>query len=257
MLVACGKSAPPPPPKVEAPPAPAVNEEIKRLATEIYVFAYPPRHGPHQAGDDREGSDQYVSAQTGFPDSSSTDVANPNVDTLSSQAWLDLAREPIVLSLPDTRDRYYVMPMLDAWTNVFQSPGKRTSGAKKSDFAIVGPKWKGELPNDVEEIRAATEMVWLNGRTQANGKADYAAVATIQDQYKLTPLSRWRKPGAKAANAPPAPQAAVDVKTAPVEQVAKMSAQAFFTRFAALLPANPPAKEAVDSYGNSTRHLGT
>jgi hypothetical protein len=95
----------------------------------------------------------------------------------------------------------------------------------------------------VEEIRAPTEMVWLNGRTQTNGKADYAAVAKLQDQYKLTPLSQWRKAGAKAVLAPPAPQAGVDVKTAPVEQVAKMSTQAFFTRFAALLPANPPAKD--------------
>jgi hypothetical protein len=244
MLVACGKSAPPPPPKIETPPAPTANEEMKRLATEIYVYAYPLVV--------MDVTRQVTTAKTplntfqhkrAFPDASSTDAVNPNVDTLSSQAWLDLAREPIVLSLPDTRDRYYMMPMLDAWTNVFQSPGKRTTGTKKADFAIIGPKWKGELPKDVEEIRSPTEMVWLNGRTQTNGKADYAAVAKLQDQYKLTPLSQWHKAGAKAVHASPGPQPGVDIKTAPVEQVAKMSTQAFFTRFAALLPANPPAKE--------------
>src|SRR6266508_3442612 len=241
---ACGKSAPPPPPKIEAPPAPAANEDVKRLATEIYVYAYPLVV--------MDVTKQVMLAKTpintfqhrrAFPDTSSTDVVNPNVDTLSSQAWLDLAREPIVLSVPDTRDRYYMMPMVDAWTNVFQSPGKRTTGTKKGDFAIIGPKWKGELPKDVEEIRSPTEMVWLIGRTQTNGKADYAAVAKIQDQYKLTPLSQWRKSGAKAVHAPPAPQTGIDTKTAPVEQVAKMNAQAFFTRFASLLPGNPPAKE--------------
>jgi hypothetical protein len=79
------------------------------------------------------------------------------------------------------------------------------------------------------------------GRTQTNGRADYAAVARLQDQYKLTPLSRWRKSGAAAA--PAAAHAGVDVKTAPVEQVAAMNGQAFFTRLAMLLPGNPPAKE--------------
>ena len=84
-----------------------------------------------------------------------------------SEAWLDLA-EPMVLSLPDTHGRYYVMAMLDAWTDVFQSPGKRTTGTKKGEFAIVGPKWKGELPNDVDEIKSPTTMVWLLGRTETN-----------------------------------------------------------------------------------------
>src|SRR2546425_3116476 len=244
MLVACGKSAPPPPPKVEAPPAPAANEDVKRLATEIYVYAYPLVV--------MDVTKQVMIAKTpintfqhrrAFPDAASTDVVNPSVDTLSSQAWLDLAREPVVLSVPDTRDRYYMMPMLDGWSNVFQSPGKRTTGTKKGDFAIIGPKWKGQLPDGVEEIRSPTETVWLNGRTQTNGKADYAAVAKIQDQYKLTPLSQWRKSGARGLHAAPAPQTGGDTKTAPVQQAAKMNAQTFFTRFASLLPGNPPAKE--------------
>jgi hypothetical protein len=244
VLTACGKPEPPPPPKVAAPAPPAVDEGVKRLATEIYVYAYPLVL--------MDVTKQVMSAKApintfqhrrAFPEASSTDVVNPNVDTLSSQAWLDLAREPIVLSVPDTRDRYYMMPMLDAWSNVFQSPGKRTTGTKKGDFAIIGPKWKGELPKDVEEITSPTETVWVNGRTQTNGKADYAAVAKLQDQYKLTPLSQWHKRGAKGLHAAAAPRAGVDVKTAPVDQVAKMNAQTFFTRFASLLPGNPPAKE--------------
>ena len=244
LLGACGKPEPPPPPKVAAPPPPAVNEDVKRLATEVYVYAYPLVL--------MDVTKQVATAKTppntfqhrrALPEASSTDVLNPNPDMLISQAWLDLTREPMVLSVPDTRERFYMTPMLDAWTNVFQAPGKRTTGTKKADFVIVGPKWKGELPGGVEEIRSPTEMVWLIGRTQTNGKADAAAVAKIQDQYRLTPLSQWRKPGAKSAHAPTTPQAGADVKTPPVEQVAKMSAQAFFSRFAALLAANPPAKE--------------
>ena len=89
-----------------------------------------------------------------FPDATFTDVVSPNADTLYSSAWLDLKQEPIVLSVPDTHGRYYLMPMLDAWTNVFASPGKRTTGTGKGDFAITGPGWSGALPAGVKEIVA-------------------------------------------------------------------------------------------------------
>jgi hypothetical protein len=246
LLAACGKpEPPPPPPKPAAPPPPAANEEMKRLAAEIYVYAFPLvlMDVTKQVATARTPINTFQHRRA-FPEPTSTDVVKPNVDTLLSQAWLDVSREPIVLSVPDTHDRYYMMSLIDGWTNVFQSPGKRTTGTKKADLVIVGPKWKGSLPDGVEEIRAPTETVWLQGRTQTNGKADYAAVAKIQDQYKLTPLSRFRKSAGKAASAPPASSHAnVDLKTPPLEQVASMSAQAFFTRVAELLPANPPAKE--------------
>jgi hypothetical protein len=210
--------------------------ELQGLAREVYVYAYPLVL--------MDVTREVMTAKTpvntfqhkrSFPDPSFTDVVSPNADTLYSIAWLDLSGGPVILSVPDTKGRYYLMPMLDAWTNVFQSPGKRTIGTEKRDFAIIGPKWKGEIPKNAEEIRAPTDMVWIIGRTQTNGKADFAAVNKIQDQYKLTPLSRSRKAPATAAN--------VDLKTPPVDQVARMDAKTFFSRVAMLLPNNPPAKE--------------
>ena len=247
LLVGCGKAEPPPPPpKAAAPPPPTANEEMKRLAAEIYVYAFPLvlMDVTKQVSTAKVPINTFQHRRA-FPEPTSADIVKPNVDTLPSQAWLDLTREPIVLSVPDMHDRYYVMSLLDGWTNVFQSPGKRTTGTKKTDLVIVGPKWKGQLPDGVEEIRSPTETVWVLGRTQTNGKADYAAVGKIQDQYKLTPLSRFRK---SAGKSPPAPAAAparvsVDLKTLPVEQVGKMNAETFFTRVAELLPGNPPAKE--------------
>lgn len=243
VVAACDQSAPPPAPKAPPVATPSVNEAMARVATNVYVYAFPLvlMDVTRQVQTAKVPANTFSHKRT-LPDATSSDVANPNPDVLFTQAWLDLSGEPVVLSLPDTHGRYYAMPMLDGWTNVFQSPGKRTSGTGKGDFAIVGPKWKGELPKDVEEIKAPTQIVWLLGRMQANGKADAAAVAKIQDQYKLTVLSQWHRSGARPAHPPGEAHAGVDLKTSPAEQVAKMGAPEFFTRFATLLQGNPPAK---------------
>jgi hypothetical protein len=163
---------------------------------------------------------------------------SPNADTLYSTAWLDLSAEPMILSVPAMGKRYYLMMLMDAWTNVFASPGTRTTGSGKGDFAIVGPGWSGQLPSGVKEIKSPTNMLWVVGRTQTNGPSDYAAVHKIQDQYKLTPLSAWGKPFTPPGPAPIPP--GLDVKTPPVQQVARMDANTFFARLNALMPGNPP-----------------
>jgi hypothetical protein len=232
-------------------------EQAAEIAVEAYVFGYPlvlmdvtrqvmtaaPKAEAHKAP-----VNQFLHIRE-FPDYKMTDVVSPNADTLYSTAWLDLTKEPIILSVPDVGKRYYLMEMLDAWTNVFASPGTRTTGDGRGDFAIVGPQWKGKLPANVKEIKSPTNMAWLIGRTQTNGKEDYAAVRAIQDQYKLTPLSAWGKDYTPPDNAPVA--AGIDVKTPPVEQVAKMDAATFFMRLNALMKDNPPANadnSAVNSF---------
>lgn len=252
LSLACSRADRPASAPAEAPPTPvgpaaaarpAAQEEptpdpqARQIAEELYTFAYP----LVLMDVTREVMTSHVPMNTfhhmrEFPDPTFKEVVSPNADTLYSTAWLDLSREPMVLSLPDTGKRYYLMPMLDGWTEVFASPGTRTTGNRGGNFAIVGPDYKGELPPGVTEIRAPTAMVWILGRTGTYGKGDYAAVAKLQDQYRLTPLSAW---GEHAAIEPPAPTPAVDTTTPPVVQVDNMSAEQFFTRFAALLPNNP------------------
>jgi hypothetical protein len=176
-----------------------------------------------------------------FPDDTFKDVVSPNVDTLYSSAWLDLAPEPMVLRVPDTGQRYYLMPMLDAWTNVFASPGTRTTGNGAGAFALIGPGWKGTLPDGVQEIKAPTNLVWIIGRTYTAGKKDYAAVHAIQKQYEISPLSAWGRPTTPPAKVPVAP--GIDAKTPPGDQVAKMEPGAFFARLAKLMATNPPAED--------------
>ncbi len=246
LLVSCDTSSPPPQPKVVAPPPPPpkpVNEEMKRLAQEVYIYAYPLvlMDVTKQVATARTPINTFAHRRA-LADPTAAEP-NTDVDTLQSTAWLDLSKEPMIISVPDTKGRYYVMSIIDGWTNVFASPGKRLTGTDKAEFAIVGPKWKGTLPPGVEEIHAPTEMAWVIVRMHVNGKADVAAVNKLQDQFKIAPLSRGGKKGAASPTSAPAQQPRVDTKSSPAEQVAKMDARTFFTRFALLLPANPPTKD--------------
>ena len=107
-----------------------------------------------------------------FPPATFKNVVRANVDTLYSSAFLDLSAEPLVLSVPDTKGRYYLLPTFDGWTNVFATPGARTTGTKAASFVVTGPNWTGALPAGMREFRSPTNMVWILGRTQTNGPRD-------------------------------------------------------------------------------------
>jgi len=240
LAAACDTKAPPPPPppapaKVEAPP-PSADEVTKRLAAEAYVYGYPLVL--------MDATRQIDTARTPINtfrhERAAAGAVTPNGDVLFSRAWLDLSQEPIVLSLPDAHDRYYVLPMLSGWTDVFSSPGKRQTGTEKRDFAIVGPTYKKALPADVTALPAPTDMVWIVGRIDPGGPGGAAAAAKLQEQLKLTPLSQW---GKKPARAQPAGATGKAETASAAQQVAQLDAKAFFTRLAALLATNPPSKD--------------
>ena len=173
-----------------------------------------------------------------FPPAAFKNVVRANVDTLYSSAFLDISVEPLVLSVPDTNGRYYLLPMLDAWTNVFATPGARTTGTQAKTFVVTGPDWTGKLPAGMQEFKSPTNMVWILGRTQTDGPGDYAAVHAIQSGFKLVPLSQFGKPYTAPDGVV---DLAADMKTPPVEELQHMTGVEFLTAFARLLKSNPPS----------------
>jgi hypothetical protein len=182
-----------------------------------------------------------------YPTAADRAVVRPNFDTLYSSAWLDLTREPMVVSVPDTDGRYYLLPILDMWTDVFASLGWRTTGTQAQTLVIAPSGWRPDLrdklveefklPKDTQRTEAPTPYVWIIGRVKTDGPADYAAVHKIQAGLKVTPVSQW---GKTPEPIPFKPDPAVDMKTPPKLQVDRMPASEFFAYAAELLKVHPP-----------------
>ena len=225
----------------------AREQEAFELGVEAYVYGYPlvtmdmtrrvmtnakrplANHAP---------MGQFFNAPT-YPDAKFRDVTAPNADTLYSSAWLDLTDEPWVLSLPDEAGRYFLMPMLSGWTDVFEVPGKRTTGTGPQKYLITGPGWSGTPPAGLKELRSPTNLVWILGRTYCTGTpADYEAVHELQAKYSLVPLSAWGK-----RYTPPAGtfDPTIDMHTPVRDQVDALTAAEYYARLAELMKANPPA----------------
>lgn len=235
-------------PARSAPVAALSKQEALALGVDAYAYGYPlvtmevtrrvMTNVPAPEGT-RAPMGQFVRLRT-YPTAAFRDVTAPNADTLYTTAWLDVSEEPWVMTTPDFGDRYFLLPMLSGWTDVFTVPGKRTTGGKAAVYAITGPNWRGTLPAGVIECKSPTGIVWILGRIYCDGTPkDYEAVHALQNEMRLMPLSSL----GKMYNPPRASvNAAVDMKTAVRDQVNAMDAAAYFNLLAELMVANPPAQ---------------
>ena len=220
--------------------------EARVIAQEAYIYFYPlvimdvsRKHFTNiEEGKmfARGPMNTFAHART-FPPATFRGATHANFDTLYSVGWLDLTKEPVVISVPDTQGRYYLLQLLDMWTDSFAGVGKRTTGTEAGNFVVVGPGWQGELPKGLQRINAPTPFVWVIGRTRTDGTQDYDAVHKIQDGYKMALLSQWGKePQPITVKIDPS----VDMKTSPVKQVKDMTPDAFFAYAAELLKVDGP-----------------
>jgi hypothetical protein len=244
ILLSCAQEAP----KQEAPkPAGLSESDALAIATEAYIYGYPlvtmemtRRVLTNVAAVESQKAPmgQFAKLRQ-YPTAANREVTAPNADTLYTLAWLDVSREPWVLSIPDMKDRYFLMPMLSGWTDVFQVPGKRTTGTKAQKYAITGPSWTGTLPDGVTEYKSPTAIVWILGRIYCTGTPqDFKAVHALQDRFSVVPLSAYGKP-----YTPPEGKVDpnIDMNTAVREQVNKLDGPAYFKLLADLMKSNPPA----------------
>jgi hypothetical protein len=223
---------------IEAPEQDVIGgeagRELAQIAVEAYVFLYPlvnmdtfRRQATNIESGERPpfGPMNTINHLRAFPPGDMKVVARPNFDTLYSQVWLDLTAEPVIVSAPDTDGRLYLLPMLAMWTDAFAVPGSRSRGTAAGHFGVVPAAWQGDLPPEVERVDAPTPYVWIFGRTQTNGPADYAAVNAVQDGYRVTPLSQWgQEPEPVKVTIDPT----VDMTTPVKEQVDRMTGAEYF-----------------------------
>ena len=222
------------------------SREALEIGTEAYIYGYPlivmdlsrqVMTNVREPEEMRAPMGQAANTRA-FPLPSSRDVRVPNADTLATTIWLDVSREPWVLSFPDMKDRYCLFSLFDGWSTVFAAPGKRTTGTGPQKYAIIGPGWKGKLPPGVKRYESPTGLVYMLGRIYcADTAEDCAAVHALQDQISATPLSSYGKP-----YTPPAGRVnpSLDMRKPVLEQINALGIASYFNWLATLMKDNPP-----------------
>ncbi|PQO26236.1 DUF1254 domain-containing protein [Blastopirellula marina] len=210
LIVACGgfqvrAQEAKPPAAAAAPATSAWKEEYARsVGITAYTYAFPYYYNAQLrwkwVGEPGEnGKNGYASVNHFFHAKRLTtakyrDGGSPNNDTLYSIAWVDVSKEPVILSIPDMADRYYAFDFAAFNSDNFAAVSQRTNGSGPGNFAIVGPDFAGELPSGVIALaKAPTPWVLVMGRTLVSSPQDVVYVRELQSQYKLTPLSYWGK----------------------------------------------------------------
>lgn len=175
-----------------------------------------------------------------YPPADYKGVTAPNADTLYTAAFMDVKKEPLLFSYPDMKDRYFLFPIYNQYTDVIAAPGKRTLGTGSQTIAIVGPEWNGKLPAGVTQVvKSPTNTAFMIGRVYSDGtEADYAEVNAAQKEFKLVPLSAYGKPYTppKGKINPDAPKVTEKVR----DIIGAMDAQTYFDTMTKSMLQNPP-----------------
>lgn len=220
---------------------PTDTDTVWELVSDAYIYAFPLvlTDATKTLSTNTDGSItgrapiNQINHAKKLADASFRTVVSPNVDTLYSQAWLDIGAEPVIYVLPEA-DRFCNVQLLDAWTNTAAVLDK--AGA----YAIALPSWEGELPEGVTRVEVPTATVWTIARIVLSGNEDLPNVYAIREQMRLLPLSAYLEGGDYIA---PAGTYDKENDFVPVNKVLSMSPAEFFNTANVLMQINPPAED--------------
>jgi hypothetical protein len=188
-----------------------------------------------------------VAQQTGY--------VTPNVNVLYGFGFVDLRREPVILTVPNSHGRYYMVEIVDMWTNAFAYPAGAATGYGGGRVALVAPGWHGNLPPGVQRINAPTPWIEIQPRVFVNDRADLAAGKSVLDQITVQGFSEYE--GRPAPATPSydylAPQ--LDPKIASSRMPFKDPLQ-FWTICSASMNENPPPQAKAAALLPQYKYLG-
>lgn len=215
--------------------------EARRLGADSFAFGFPlltmagaMRHAINGGG---APLNRFAHLHR-FPDPTLKAIVGTDAHTLYSLAWLDLSAEPLLVDLPDTGGRSYLMPLIDAWTDAFVCLGPRTVGTSGGTYAIVGPGWSGPLPGGVKRFDAPTNIAWAICHIHATGREDLDFGLALQQRLTLTPLSAY---GNSQAPSEKEIDPELDSRPSPNRKPMEMTAGEFLEELARVMGANPAA----------------
>lgn len=216
-------------------------ESVWDLVSEAYTYVFPlvmmnatkiSSTNTETPAAGRAPVNQLIHSQK-LADAESKMVVTPNVDTIYTQAWLDLSEEPMIFVMPEA-DRFFKVQVLDAWTNT------AAVLEKAGIYAFTRTDWKGELPDGVIRVDVPTSTVWLIARILLSGQDDLPNVYAIQNEMRLFPLSAYYMSTDYAA---PKGTYTAENDFVPVDKVLSMDPKTFFDTANKLMQTNPPAAE--------------
>jgi hypothetical protein len=188
-----------------------------------------------------------LSAESGY--------VSPNVNVVYGFGFADLGPEPIVLTAPDSGGRYYMIEVVDMWTNAFAYPAGGASGYKGGKFAFVGPGWKGKLPADVKRIDAPTRWIEFQPRVFVKNEADLPAAKKVLEAVKLEGLSQFT--GGPAPAKPTYNYELPKMKPGVATSYMKFNdPMQFWSIFSAAMNENPPPASEVEAVLPQFKYLG-
>ncbi len=205
-----------------------MSDDLAALAADAYVYGFPLVIDLQAVGGGVDvglltpapfNSFRHASKLAG-PDDRFVSINN---DTIYSIAQVDVSGGPVLLRVPDTAGRYYVLQFVDAWTNNFAYVGRRATGTAAGSFLLVPPGWKSDPPDGSAVIEFPTDVGTIVGRWACDGPADLDAVRILQNELALEPYGT------------PAPQKGLPAPAAVPAELA------FFEQLRTWMQAFPPS----------------